>query len=50
MYDYEEKKIEYDYVYTVRDFSQIYFSSEEIAKKAIEEFKEELIKYFTEEF
>lgn len=49
MYDYEEKKIEYDYVYTVRDFSQIYFSSEEIAKSAIEQFKDELIKYFTEQ-
>lgn len=33
-----------------REFSQIHFSSKEIAKKAIEQFHDELIKYFTEEF
>lgn len=36
-------------LYYQRDFSQIYFSSKETAEKAIEQFKDELIKYFTEQ-
>ena len=32
-----------------REFSQIYFSSKEIAERAIEQFQDELIKYFTEQ-
>lgn len=36
-------------LYYQRDFSQIYFSSKETVEKAIEQFKDELIKYFTEQ-
>lgn len=49
LYDYCDKKIKCDYVFSIRDFSQIYFSSKEIAEKAIEQFQDELIKYFTEQ-
>lgn len=33
-----------------KDFGQIYFSSNEIAQRAIEEFKEDLLKYFRGEY
>lgn len=34
----------------IRNFGQVYFISEEIAEKAIELFRDELIKYFTGDF
>ena len=36
-----------DRVYTLKIFGQIYFTSKEIAEKAIETFKYDLIRYFT---
>ena len=36
-----------DEVYSLIDFGQVYFTSEEIAEKAIETFKDDLIRYFT---
>lgn len=46
-YDYEDKQFNTGCYESARDFAQIYFSSEEIAEKAIEEFKDDLIRYFT---
>ena len=34
----------------IRNFGQVYFISEEVAKNAIELFRDELIKYFTGDF
>ena len=36
-----------DKVYTLKDFGQVYFTSREIAEKALETFKNDLIRYFT---
>lgn len=36
-----------DYCMTSKDFGQIYFTSKEIAKNAIERFKDDLFRYFT---
>ena len=36
-----------DEVYSLKDFGQVYFTSKEVAKKAIETFKDDLIRYFT---
>ena len=36
-----------DKVYKIKDFGQVYFTSKEIAEKAIETFKDDLIRYFT---
>ena len=36
-----------DKVYTLKDFGQVYFTSREIAEKALESFKDDLIRYFT---
>lgn len=47
-FDYINSKIIIDMCRCTRNFSQIYFSSQEIAEKAIEQFQDELIKYFTE--
>ena len=47
-YWYTENKIKVTTVETCRDFAQIYFDSKETANAAIEEFKDELIWYFTE--
>ena len=33
--------------YTLKDFGQVYFTSKEIAEKALETFRHELIRYFT---
>ena len=33
--------------YTLKDFGQVYFTSKEIAEKALETFKDDLIRYFT---
>ena len=35
-----------DKVYTLKDFGQVYFTSREIAEKALETFKNDLIRYF----
>jgi hypothetical protein len=47
-YNCSEKKIKVNADFILRAFGDIYFDSEEVAKKAIEEFKDELIWYFTE--
>ena len=36
-----------DKVYKLKDFGQVYFTSKEIAEKALEAFKDDLIRYFT---
>ena len=36
-----------DEVYSLKDFGQVYFTSKEVAEKAIETFKDDLIRYFT---
>ena len=36
-----------DKVYSLKDFGQVYFTSKEIAEKAVEAFKDDLIRYFT---
>ena len=36
-----------DKVYTLKDFGQVYFTSREIAEKALETFKDDLVRYFT---
>ena len=48
-FDYVNSKLTIDSCRRIRHFSQIYFSSKEIAEKAIEQFQDELIKYFTEQ-
>ena len=35
-----------DEVYSLKDFGQVYFTSKEVAEKAIETFKDDLIRYF----
>ena len=35
-----------DDVYNLKDFGQVYFASKEVARKAIETFKDDLIRYF----
>lgn len=47
-YDHSFQKIEINKNQFMRKFGQIYFSSEEIAKQAIEEYRDELLWYFTE--
>ena len=47
-YDYHNKELISPLAYHLRDFGNIYFGSEKTCQKAIEEFKEELIWYFTE--
>ena len=47
-YDYDNGKLRFDAMLTWRDSFQIYFKSKEACKKAIEEFKDELLWYFTE--
>ena len=43
----QNKKISVDYIYNRADFGQIYFNSHKIAEQCIEEFTEDLEKYFT---
>lgn len=45
-YDYDDNKFYFTYVYYIRDLGQIYFTSEEIAKQCLEEFKEELLEFY----
>lgn len=52
-YNFDYKVLEADFTSEIKDYSkikdygQIYFSSKETAEKAIEEFREDLIRYFT---
>ena len=41
----KDKGIFIDRVYTLKIFGQIYFTSEEIAEKALESFKDDLVRY-----
>ena len=43
----KDKGIFIDRVYTLKIFGQVYFASKEIAEKALETFRHELIRYFT---
>lgn len=47
-YSYPGEMLYVDCSVDCKEFGQIYFDSEELAKQAIEEFKDELIWYFTE--
>ena len=46
-YNFEDKKIETSSSHNYKAFGQIYFTSKEVAEKAIETFKYDLIRYFT---
>lgn len=46
-YDYEDGTFEVEGDYSFRDLGQVYFSTEDVARKAIELFHDDLIKYFT---
>lgn len=43
----KKKEISVEHIYTYKNFGQIYFTSHEIAIRCVEEFKEDLEKYFT---
>ena len=43
----KDRGIFVDRVYNLKDFGQVYFTSKEIAEKAVETFKEDLLRYFT---
>lgn len=47
-YDYDDCNMIVSYCDAGRDFGQVYFRSEEIAQKAIDTFKEDLLWYYTE--
>lgn len=47
-YDYENNELEATFTFVGRVFGIIYFGSEETANAAIDEFRDELIWYFTE--
>ena len=47
-YNYNSTPLNIGCSYVRRDFGQIYFLSDKVAKQAIKEFKDELIWYFTE--
>ena len=47
-FDYYNNELDIDDMVSYRYFGQIYFRSEEIAQKAIDTFKEDLLWYFTE--
>ena len=47
-YDYESNELESTFTFCVRVFGAINFDSEETAQAAIDEFRDELIWYFTE--
>ena len=47
-YDYRFKRIAINYAYTYRSINEIYFNSKEVAERCLEEFRDELEKYFTE--
>ena len=43
----KDRGIFVDRVYNLKDFGQVYFTSEEIAEKALKAFKDDLVRYFT---
>ena len=45
-YDYDDNRFGFTYNYYSRDLGQIYFTSEEIARQCLKEFKEELLEYY----
>ena len=45
-YDYDDNRFGFTYNYYVRDLGQVYFTSEEIAKQCLEEFKEDLLEFY----
>ena len=45
-YDYDDNRFGFTYNYYSRDLGQIYFTSEEIAKQCLKEFKEELLEFY----
>ena len=47
-YDYDDNELGVSFVFRTRNFGVIYFDSEETAQAAIDEFRDELIWYFTE--
>ncbi|WP_317327357.1 hypothetical protein [Turicibacter sanguinis] len=49
-YNYNGKNIAISFINNCKDFGQVYFNSEEVAKQAIELFHDDLIKYFTGNF
>lgn len=46
-YDYKANKLRVNYRYYFRDINIIYFTSKEVAEMCLEEFRDELEKYFT---
>jgi hypothetical protein len=46
-YDNTDNSLEWDIDNYTNDFNQIYFTSEKVAEKSIETFKDDLIRYFT---
>ena len=46
-YSHWSSKLSIDCYNTVRQFGQVYFASKEVARRAIELFRDDLIKYFT---
>ena len=47
-YDYRNNELEPDFLFSEKAFGAIYFDSKETANAAIDEFRDELIWYFTE--
>ena len=47
-YDYRNNELEPDFLFSEKAFGTIYFDSKETANAAIDEFRDELIWYFTE--
>ena len=43
----EEMGVFINRAYNLKDFGQVYFTSKEIAEKALETFKDDLVRYFT---
>lgn len=48
VFNYDDNRIETDWIHDYKHLGQVYFRSGEIAQKAIDTFKEDLIWYFTE--
>lgn len=49
-YDYEDDDFCVDYRMTTKDFGAVYFASNEVANRALQTFKEDLIKYYTHDW
>ena len=47
-YDYDDGELRISFVFRSKKFGAIYFDSREVAQAAIDEFRDELIWYFTE--